>query len=233
MSAMHLQIDGVTVLVPMGSEDTLPSSDEETDAVNTDLSGNAETETEVQGEEEEEEDHHYGVDDQGYITSEDPLLPPTKELLLGGGASLLILGVLAWKAGPLMKKGLNARTDKIQGELDASAKAKSDADADATRIRQALGDVQGERQRLLADADAQAAALLTDGRVRLEAEVAELEAKAEADIATAAGRSGDELRNEIARRASAAADRVVTDSLDDATQQRLIEDFISKVGASA
>ena len=233
MSAMYLQIDGVTVLVPMGSEDTLPSSDEETDAANTDLSGNTETETEVQSEGEEEGDHHYGVDDQGYITSEDPLLPPTKELLLGGGAALVIIALLVWKAGPLVKKGLRARTEKIQGELDASAAAKANADAEATRIRQALGDIQAERQRLLADADAQAEALLADGRARLEAEVAELEAKADADIATAAGRSSDELRNEIARKASIAADRVVADSLDDAAQQRLVEDFIARVGASA
>lgn len=232
MSAMYLQIDGVTVLVPMGSEDTLPSSNEETDAADTDLSGNTETETEVQGEE-EEEGAHYGVDDQGYITSDDPLLPPTKELLLGGGAAVVIIGLLVWKAGPIVKKGLTARTEKIQGELDASAAAKADADAEATRIRQALGDIQAERQRLLADADAQAEALLADGRARLEAEVADLQAKADADIATAAGRSSDELRNEIARKASIAADRVVADSLDDTAQQRLIEDFIARVGASA
>jgi F-type H+-transporting ATPase subunit b len=230
--SFQITIGDVTVLVPMGTDDTLPSSDEETDAGNADLSGNAETDTAVQGEAEEEGDHHYGVDDQGYITSEDPLLPPTKELLLGGGASLIIIGLLVWKAGPLVTKGLKARTEKIQGELDAAAQAKVDADSEAARIRQALGDIQGERQRLLAEADAQAAALLADGRNRLEVEVADLEAKADADIATAAGRSGDELRNEIARRASAAADRVVAETLDDATQQRLIEDFIQKVGAA-
>lgn len=206
--SFYLNIGEVTVLVPTGAEEP------------------------VEGEE-EEEGHHYGVDDQGNITSENPLFPPWKELLLGGGSAIIIIAALVKFAGPSIKKGLTSRTEKIQGELDASAKAKSDADAEATRIRQALGDVQGERQRLLAEADAQAEALLADGRTRLEAEVAELEAKADADIATAAGRSGDELRNEIARRATAAADRVVADSLDDATQQRLIEDFIQKVGASA
>jgi len=145
---------------------------------------------------------------------------------------VVIFGALIWKVGPTIKKGLRARTAKIQGELDASATAQADADADATRIRQALGDIQAERQRLLADADAQAEALLADGRGRLEAEVADLHAKADADIATAAGRSSDELRNEIARKASIAADSVVADSLDDTAQQRLVEDFIARVGAS-
>ena len=85
---------------------------------------------------------------------------------------------------------------------------------------------------MLADADTQAAALLADGRARLDAEIAELEAKAETDIAAAAGRTSDELRNEIARLASAAADRVVERSLDAETQQRLVEDYIQKVGAA-
>ena len=63
-------------------------------------------------------------------------------------------------------------------------------------------------------------------------EVAEIEARGEADIVTAAGRVGDELRAEISRLASAATDRIMADGLDDATQQELIEGFISKVGAS-
>ena len=145
---------------------------------------------------------------------------------------MIVIGLLIWKAGPLVKKAMAARTDKIQGELDDSAAARRDAEAEAARIRQSLGNIEAERQRMLADADAQAEAMLADGRARLEAEVAELEAKADADIAAGAGRAGDELRGEIARLAGAAADLVVERSLDDATQQQLIEAFIAKVGAS-
>jgi F-type H+-transporting ATPase subunit b len=174
----------------------------------------------------------HGIDDQGY-TSHHWLLPETAEIIYGGLASVIIIGLLVWKAGPLAKKSFADRTDKIQGELDDSARARSDAEAEAARIRQALGDVEGERRKALADADAQAEALLTDGRARLVTEVADLEAKAEADIGAAGSRVSDELRGEISRLASAAADRVVANSLDDATQQRLIEDYIARVGASA
>lgn len=200
-----MTVGATTVLVPMGTEEP------------------------VEGEEEEE--HHYSVDEDGYITTESSLLPETAELIYGGIASVIVIAALVKFAGPAVKKAMAARTETIQGELDASVTAKSDADAEAGRIRQALGDIQGERQRLLAEADAQAEAVLGDGRARLEAEVAEMEAKADADIATAAGRSSDELRTEIARRAATAADRVVADTLDAAAQQRLIDDFIQKVGA--
>lgn len=160
------------------------------------------------------------------------LWPADAELIYGSIASILIFGALFKFAGPAIKKAMADRTARIQTELDESAAAKAEAEAEAAQIRQAAGDIDAERQRRFAEADAEAEQLLADGRARLEAEVAEIEARGEADIVTAAGRVGDELRAEISRLASAATDRMMADGLDDATQQELIEGFISKVGAS-
>jgi F-type H+-transporting ATPase subunit b len=170
-------------------------------------------------------------DDKGYTTI-DPIFPPLKELVPGTLASLIVFGLLYWKAGPIIKKSFADRTARIQKELDDAAAAKTDAEAEAARIRQAQGDIDAERARLYAEADAQAQALLADGRTRLAAEIAELEARAAADITSAAGRSTDELRVEIAKHASVAVDAIVRDTLDDAAQQDLIENFIARVGAS-
>jgi F-type H+-transporting ATPase subunit b len=159
--------------------------------------------------------------------------PEGYELLFGVPASLLVFWLL-WKyAGPFIKKGMAGRTAKIQAELDAGEAARVAADTEAAQIRTAKGDIAGERSRLLAEADTQAAALLEDGRARLQQELVDLDTRAAADIVSAAGRSGDELRAEIARLSSAAVDHVVTGSLDAATHQELIESFIAKVGASA
>ena len=49
--------------------------------------------------------------------------------------------------------------------------------------------------------------------------MAELEARAEADILAAQGRSTDELRSEIARHSGVAIERIVNETLDDATHQ--------------
>jgi F0F1-type ATP synthase membrane subunit b/b' len=158
--------------------------------------------------------------------------PEGYELLFGVPASLLVFFLL-WKfAGPPVKKGLAARTAKIQAELDAGEAARVAAEAEAAQIRQAKGDIDTERARLLAEAETQAAALLEDGRARLSQELVDLDVRAAADIVAAASRTGDELRAEIARVSSAAVELVVTGSLDDATHQALIEDFIAKVGAS-
>ena len=84
----------------------------------------------------------------------------------------------------------------------------------------------------MSEARAQAETILSEGRARLVSEVADLEARAQAEIAASRGRVGDELRAEIARLSSAAVDHVVTGSLDDATHQELIENFIARVGAA-
>lgn len=173
-----------------------------------------------------------GIDSNGDCVTHSPILPETPEIIWGGLASLIIFALLVKFAGPAIKKGMAARTERIQKELDDAAKAKSDASTEAAQIRTAKGDIAGERARILAEADAQAAAVLEDGRTRLEQELRDLEARATAEISAAGNRAGDELRAEIARLSNAAVDHVVTGSLDDATQQELIESFIARVGAS-
>lgn len=161
------------------------------------------------------------------------LWPEGFELLWGGLAQVIIISLLVWKLGPVIKKALTDRTARVQGELDSSAQALATAEQEAKTVRQALGDIDEERRRLMAEADEQATAVLESGRARLEEEVVDMEAKAGSDITAAGGRVSDELRGEISRLAAAAADRVVERSLDGETQQRLIEDYIQKVGASA
>lgn len=160
------------------------------------------------------------------------LLPETAEIIYGGIASLIIFSALYKFAWPMIVKSMQARTAKIQKELDGAAAARTKSEADATGIRRALGDIDAERRRILAEAETQAAAILVDGRARLVKEVAELEAKAEADLAAARGRSGEELRGEIVRLSSAAMAASIVASLNDRAHQDLIEGFINSVGAT-
>lgn len=159
-------------------------------------------------------------------------IPKRFELIYGGLASVIIIGALVKFAGPLAKKSLAARTERIQNEIDSARNAKASAEQEATQIRTALGDIQSERARLIAEADQQAAALLSEGRARIDAEMKDIEAKAMADIANASSRVGDELRAEITRLSAVAVERVVAQSMNDASRQDLIESFISKVGSA-
>jgi len=171
------------------------------------------------------------------LASEDPtqthswILPENAEIIYGGLSTVIVVSALVKFAGPMIKKSFAARTEKIQKELDDAAAAKVTAEGDAQNIRKALGDVAGERARILAEADAQASAVLAEGRTRMAAEIAELEAKAEAEISAARGRGSDELRNEISVLASRATPIVVAATMNEQIHKDLVENFISKVGA--
>lgn len=172
------------------------------------------------------------------FASEDPsqthhwLLPETAEIIYGGIASLIIFSGLYKFGWPMIVKSMSARTARIQKDLDGASEARAKSETDAAGIRQALGDIEAERKKILAEADTQAVAILADGRARLVKEVAEMEAKAQADLAAARGRSGEELRGEIARLSGAATSAAVAASLNERAQQDLIEGFIKSVGAS-
>jgi F-type H+-transporting ATPase subunit b len=167
------------------------------------------------------------------ITTKNPIFPEKPELIYGTLSSLIVFFLLYKFAWPPLKKGLAARTERVQKELDSATGDVAAAQAEAERIRQAKGDIGAERERLLADARTQAEAMGTDGTVRIGEEIAELRARADAEITTARNRVVDELRAEIARLSAAAIDRSVALSLDGATQEELVEQFIQKVGASA
>jgi F-type H+-transporting ATPase subunit b len=160
------------------------------------------------------------------------LLPEAAEIIYGGIASVLVFAALYKLAGPVAKKAFTDRTARIQSEIDQSREARASAETEAGRIRSALGDIAGERARILAEAEAQAEVLVREGRARIEAEMADMEAKAMADIANAGARAGDELRSEISRLTAIAVERAVAATVDERAKQDMIENFITNVGAS-
>jgi F-type H+-transporting ATPase subunit b len=157
------------------------------------------------------------------------LLPETFEIIYGGIASTLVISALIKFAGPIVKKSLAARTERIQNEIDNARNSRTNAEAEAQQIRSALGDISSERSRILAEADAAAAVVLSEGRARVADEMADVEAKALADIANASGRVQDELASDIKRLARIASDKVIASAMNDSVRQDLIENFISGV----
>ena len=157
------------------------------------------------------------------------LLPETFEIIYGGISSVLVISALIKFAGPVVKKSLAARTERIQNEIDNARNARTNAEAEAQQIRSALGDISSERARIMAEADAAAATVLSEGRARVAAEMADVEAKALADIANASGRVQDELAADIKRLARVASDKVIASAVNDSVRQDLIENFISGV----
>jgi F-type H+-transporting ATPase subunit b len=160
-----------------------------------------------------------------------PILPATNELVWGIISFTLLLFLL-WKfAYPGLKKGMDSRTERIRADLAAAETAKAEAEQVLEQYRAQLADARNESARIIEEARQTADALKRDAEGRLQTELAEIRARALADIEASKTQALADLRGEVADLAIGAAELVIKQNLDRDTQVRLIEEYISTVGA--
>jgi F-type H+-transporting ATPase subunit b len=159
------------------------------------------------------------------------LLPETNEIIWGAIGFLVVFFFVAKMGLPAIKKGMDARTERIRADLDAAETQRTEADTLLAEYRAQLNDAKNESARIIEEARQSADALKRDQESRLQSELAELRTKAAADIDAAKVQAIADLRGEVAQLAIGAAEVVVGRSLDQATQTQLIEDYINQVAS--
>jgi len=157
------------------------------------------------------------------------LLPETNEIIWGALGFLVVFFFVAKLGLPAIKKGMNARTERIRADLDAAERQRTEADTLLAEYRAQLNDAKNESARIIEEARQSADALKRDQEARLQSELADLRSKAAADIDAAKVQAIADLRGEVAQLAVGAAEVVVGKNLDQATQVQLIEDYINQV----
>lgn len=163
-----------------------------------------------------------------------PILPfDNNETFWGTIATTLVIALIVWKGGPAIKEAWNGRIQKIETGLAEAAAARTEGEAAAAEVQQRIANVDGERQRILAEARDTAAALQSQLLAKAEQEAEDLKSRATADIEASKTQVMADLRAEVAALALGAAAEVVSRNLDATTQNDLIESYISKVGTSS
>jgi F-type H+-transporting ATPase subunit b len=161
-----------------------------------------------------------------------PILPATDELVWGIISFTLLVILMRKLAYPAIKKGMEARTERIRADLDAAEQAKTEATTVLDGYRAELAGAKSEAGRIIEEARQAADALKKDQAARLQDELAEIRARATADIEAAKAQAIADLRGEVAQLAVGAASVVVHKNLDAATQTQLIEDYINQVASN-
>lgn len=162
-----------------------------------------------------------------------PLLPEANEILWGVVGFGVVFGFLAWKGLPGIKAGMNARTERIQGDLDAAEAQRTEAGTVLAEYQAQLAEARTESARIIEEARQAADEVRSTLQAKAESDIAELRAKAAADIEAAKTQAVADLRGEVANLAIAAAEQVVGHSLDRDTNVALVESFIDSVGATS
>jgi F-type H+-transporting ATPase subunit b len=161
------------------------------------------------------------------------LVPALPEIIWGGLAFLIVLGVLMKFAFPALKKGLKAREDKIREDLESASRAREEAEAESAQYRAAIGDARSEANTILEEARADAERIRRDVVARAEADAAEVRERAQEDIRLAQERAMSDLRAQVADLSIGLAEKVVERNLDPDTQRALIESYIDSVGSGS
>lgn len=151
------------------------------------------------------------------------------EVWWASAAFIVVIALLMWKAYPALARALDRRTSNIRDELQAAERERAEAEAAFNAQRAGMADPVVERQRLLDEAVATAERLRVDTVARARVEAEALRARAVADITSQRNQALGDLRAEVARLTRGAAEAIVRENLDEASQKQLIDSYIERV----
>ncbi len=162
-----------------------------------------------------------------------PIVPSMNELVWGSIASVVLFWLAAKYGYPQVKKGMDARSERIRKTLDEAEGAKDEAQSILEQYRSQLADAKNESARIIEEARQAADKLRQDLKRQAEEEVADLKERAEQDINAQVERAKSDLQARVAELSIELAEKVVEKELDRETNMALIESFIRETeGAS-
>ncbi|MFN2589107.1 MAG: F0F1 ATP synthase subunit B [Actinomycetota bacterium] len=159
----------------------------------------------------------------------DLVLPAIEELIWGVIVFLLVAAFLVKVVFPKIRQGIEAREQRIQGDLEAAESAKADAQRELEQYRAQLADARGEANRIIEEARQQAEQVRKDITARAEKDAEAIVARAQETIQAERTRTIQELQGTIAAISIDLAEKVVGRSLDDRTQREFVDAYIRDV----
>jgi F-type H+-transporting ATPase subunit b len=163
--------------------------------------------------------------------SPNPILPETNELIWGGLAFLVLLGLM-WKFGlPPVRQMLKDREERIRADLERAEQARVEAESELEEYRRQIAGARAEASQIVEASREQAEEVRRELIAKAESDAAEVRQRAAEDARLAGDRAMSELRASVAQLSIELAEKVVEHNLDHDTQIQLIESYINQVGS--
>ena len=162
-----------------------------------------------------------------------PLLPEINEVIWGAIGFFVVAGFLMWKGVPAIKKTMEERTARIEGDLAAAEAQKAETSQVLEEYKSQLADARNESARIIEEARQTADEMKQQLAAKAQADIAEMRQQAAADIEAAKAQAIADLRGEVATLAIGAAEQVVQRNLDQETNVALVEAYINQVGTKS
>ncbi len=142
---------------------------------------------------------------------------------------LLVLSKFAW--GPIVKM-LNERETTIREAIEAAKRERAEAERMLAEQKASLAQAQREAADLAKRNQQEVEAMRQELTARARKEADDLVASARRQIDEEKVKAIQELRSQVADLAIDAASRLVQANLDDASQRKLVEDYIAQLPAN-
>ncbi len=143
--------------------------------------------------------------------------------------AFFILLLVLWRfAFPPLMKTLDERQNTIRAGVENAERASQELKNAEKRVEAMLNDARIESQKVIASATQAAERLKADIEHQAQQRGREIEAQAAKRIEQQIAQAKAELRAHVADLSIAAAERVIGQSLDSATNRRLVDEFVSQ-----
>ena len=150
-----------------------------------------------------------------------------------GVGLLIFLGIVIFvaKAPKAINGALDAKTAKIQADLDEAARIREEAQRLLTQLKAERAEAEAQAKDMLAAAQEEARRYEADAKAKLEESLARRQQLAERKIANAEAQAAAEVKAAAADLAAQAAEVVLTQRLPGVKTDPLVDRAISQLGS--
>lgn len=160
------------------------------------------------------------------------LNPANAEFWVGVGL-LIFLGIVIFvaKAPKAINAALDAKSAKIQADLDEAARIREEAQRLLTQLKAERAEAEAQAKDMLATAQEEARRYEAEAKAKLEESLARRQQLAERKIANAEAQAAAEVKAAAADLAAQAAEVVLTQRLPGVKTDPLVDRAISQLGS--
>jgi F-type H+-transporting ATPase subunit b len=165
------------------------------------------------------------------VSDKKDIYPKLSELIVGAIAFFILFGFM-WKwVLPRVNQILEERRQKIQGDLDKAEEARTQAEEKLADYREQLSGAREEANRVIEEARTTAESIRKEMAQKAEQEYQAIVGRAQEEIRAERDRVFQELRAQVGALSVELAGRIVGESLDRERHLRLVDEYISELGA--
>lgn len=169
---------------------------------------------------------------EGPSESLNPIIPEVNELFYGLIFFLALWALMKFVFLPPVLRTMQARTDKIRGDLEQADAVKAKAASETANYEQSLAAARAESVRIIEAARAEAEAQRLELVGAAEAEASRMRSEAAAEIAAAKRSALASMQDSVGSVAVSAASTVVKADLDPESQRQLVQQYLDQAASA-